>query len=96
MTLPGGFRLPIGIIQETWIEYSLDSEGMSDLEDVRWMEAATKAYLNCQMIAGRIVEKSESVQINEGVYLLRGRYACVEMIGKVKNEEIITKDAKND
>jgi len=95
MTLPGGFQLPIGIIQETWVIYNTELAEPPVQDDLYWMETAARDYLFSQMIAGQIIEKTQSLQIMDGRCVLNGQYACVEMIGQVKNEEIITKDAEN-
>jgi len=95
MTLPGGFQLPIGIIQETWVIYNTELAEPPVQDDLYWMETAARDYLFSQMIAGQIIEKTQSLQIMDGRCVLNGQYACVEMIGQVKNEEIITKDGEN-
>ena len=40
------------------------------------------------MVAGRILSREESITQSEDKYLLEGTYACVEMIGRVRREQI--------
>ena len=96
ITLPGGFRLPIGIVCEIQISYDPDDCVVTERENMLWLKSAARNYLIGQMIAGKIVEDSELLQFNEGTYVLSGKYVCIEMIGQVQREEIITKDAEND
>ena len=47
-----------------------------------------QSALTQQMVAGRIISREESVTQSEDKYLLEGTYACVEMIGRVRREQI--------
>lgn len=85
VTLPGGFRLPIVIVTEIWT-YRQESEVTLDAPK---MQNFARDYLTAQMISGTILSFDESVQVQSGVCLLQGKYACIEMIGRARNEEII-------
>lgn len=90
LTLPGGFRLPIAIVTETYICYE-ESTSISTAEQVRDdLALFAGAYLRRQMVAGKIVTKEESFSNENGVFRLFGEYGCVEMIGRERSEEIIT------
>ena len=96
LQLPGGFDLPVTIVEETYVAYkgetgSLDSES----EDSRLCDYVQR-YLKSQMISGTILEKSETVATASGMNYLTGRYVCLEMIGRVRNEEIWDNYGTND
>ena len=85
VTLPGGFRLPIIIVTESWTYYDfqdvlLPEPGLSDFAD---------RYLSEQMIAGKVVSRLENGWTEDGLYRFQGNYACTEMIGQVRSEETI-------
>lgn len=87
LTLPGGFRLPIALVTEEWSYY--DSEVVT-MEEDRAQQVLTNragAYLLSVMTAGQIQTRHENLQWSDGVYCLKGRYACLEMIGKTRLEE---------
>jgi hypothetical protein len=53
------------------------------------------SYLRLRMIAGVILSREEQLQ-EEDVFLLTGRYACREMIGRERIEEIGEYNGKTD
>lgn len=95
MTLPGGFQLPVSVIQmRTYVcrmsvpEY--DSEAPRG-----WLPQYVLSYTGNQMIAGNILNEKWQWYIDDEGCILRGEFACHEMIGQVKFEEIIEQDAKD-
>lgn len=95
LTLPGGFRLPIAVVRESQIYYDVLTEATAQADDYTWLESAASNYLRKQMIAGEILNSDIQVQINEDFCVMHGTYACIEMIGKEKNEEILQQDGEN-
>ncbi len=89
LTLPGGFQLPIGIVRETCIYYDTQEVQITEADSFAWLQAAAENYLQSQMIAGQILSQNVEVLLKDGVGCLSGQYACLEMIGQVKNEEIL-------
>ena len=88
VTLPGGFVLPISIVEETWIPYVLsDIVVAADMANDTLSDYA-EDYLLKQMVAGRILTSNESFTDTNGVFQIEGNYACLEMIGQVRKEEI--------
>ena len=81
MTLPGEFDLPVTLLIEEWIYYDLTENETQDAESV--LPDFAERYLASQMIAGQILQRSETV---DGCRL-EGQYACLEMIGQVRYEE---------
>lgn len=90
--LPGGFCLPVAIVKETQIVYDSDSGQLPTTENGQWLELFAKDYLKAGMISGEIITADAEVIAGEGVFRLRGRYTCMEMIGRTKREETIPKD----
>lgn len=87
ITLPGGFRLPIGVVTEAITYYETASVTMDEEKAQQWITQFSGSYLTGLMIAGQIEEKWEALDWDDGVCVLHGRYACVEMIGKIRPEE---------
>jgi sporulation protein YqfD len=86
LTLPGGFALPVGIVQYTNIRYSMTGEAG---QEVDWIYLAAEEYLNSQMVAGIIKSRDAAVVLSDEICTLKGRYACLEMIGQFKTETFI-------
>ncbi len=85
VTLPGGFRLPIGIVTETWT-YCEENDVTLPEPD---LSGFAQRYLTQQMVAGKIVSRLEQGSTEDGLYRFEGNYACTEMIGQVRSEETI-------
>lgn len=95
LTLPGGFQLPIAIIRETQVYRHVLTEVTAQAEDYAWMSSAASEYLQEQMIAGTILNTDIQMNMNEEYCSIQATYACVEMIGIEKNEEIVQQDGQN-
>ncbi len=92
VTLPGGFQLPIALAVESWYSGELaEGEGAADA-----LSEAARAYLLGEMTAGQILHAREEISQGDGLWLLSGRYACTELIGQLREEEIIKPDGTND
>lgn len=96
VTLPGGFQLPIAVVTEVWTYHDTEASVLSEEEAVKTLSSFAKRYLPSQMVAGRITNTQESVSAEECAYTLTGKYACLEMIGVVQNEEMIVPNGKHD
>ena len=90
LTLPGGFRLPLGIAVET-VEY-YDTETAAVTDGVQLMERIAGSYLLEHMTAGEILEQKITVESNR----LYAEYICLEMIGQNRYEEFTRQDGEND
>ena len=87
MTLPGGFVLPVSVIQETVVYYSTTADTLTDQKASDILDAFVSWYLPEQMVAGHILDRLETRMVRSGLFCLEGYYACSEMIGQVKIEE---------
>ncbi len=88
LTLPGGFQLPVALVTEVCTSYELQTPAAQE-DATALLQDFAENYLHSQMIAGTLIRKQELLEPKDGVYVLQGKYACTEMIGKVQHEEII-------
>ena len=95
ITLPGGFRLPAAVCVETYVFSELLPEDIPETEAEAALEGFSQQYLSGQMIAGKILTGISAVAKEEGRYHLRGTYACTEMIGILRQEQIGDTNGKN-
>ena len=96
LTLPGGFVLPVSLVIEEWTYY--ESRDISaSVEDIPGkLSGFAEEYLSATMIAGQVLSKQESATEADGMICLEGEYACLEMIGQVRNEEIVKPNGTDD
>ncbi len=88
VTLPGGFRLPIALVTET-VTYCDAVTNTVDPDAAQRLNTFADEYLPGEMTDGLILSRTESIEEGEGYLVLRGQYACEEMIAKSRSEEII-------
>lgn len=93
-TLPGGYKLPVCVIKVRFTVHDTCQEQV-DLENFDWVKAYAQTYLRSDMLAGEILGEALQVDLSNGAYRLRGEYACHEMIGQVKYEEITEQYAED-
>ena len=93
LTLPGGFQLPIGILVQTEIPYSCNTQ---NLESLPWLETRCQDYLLTQMNAGRIQGGYILPTVLDDLISAACNYTCQEMIGQVRYEETVTNYGKSD
>lgn len=90
--LPGGFRLPVAIIKETEFSYIEAEEEAIASDTGEWIKNFASNHLKNTMISGEIISTDAVVTPDADVFCLKGRYACMEMIGQIKYEEFMPKD----
>lgn len=85
--LPGGFQLPLAIINETVTAYEITpyTSAVSDSGD--WLADFTKSHLLDTMVAGEIISDETEIDLLEDAFYLYGKYTCMEMIGRTKVEQ---------
>ena len=84
LTLPGGYTLPIALVKQEVLHYDTDE---TTGDDFSFLEIASRTYLKEQMIAGTILRESVSIDEDDYICRISGRYECLEMIGCTINEE---------
>lgn len=95
LTLPGEFQLPVSMIIQTCFVCECSDSFTKSSANYEWIRVFSEKYLQGQMLAGQICSSRETITEEEDYYLLMGSYACNEMIGKVKYEEIINNHAED-
>ena len=94
LTLPGDFQLPISLIKISHQCYDITSAEITD-DVYLWLPQYARMYLQTQMIAGEILNEDLVWNISDQICMLTGSYACQEMIGQVKSEEIVNHHAED-
>ena len=90
--LPGGFRLPVSIIKETFFYYDKQASFAFLTDNADWLNRFSEKHLLGTMISGQIISSQTEVDSTGDFSYLYGKYACIEMIGQVKYENTILKD----
>ena len=88
ITLPGGFRLPLGLCIEKYRLREQQAFLYPKDEAEVLLKYAARTELSSQMVAGKFLREIQHISCENGVYRLSGRYACMEMIGKLRQEQI--------
>ena len=94
-TLPGGFQLPVVLIKNSLSVFDVFTDSSEAQIMYGWLPEHAQAYLQSKLIAGEILDKQEEWNISEDVCEFIGTYACHEMIGQVKYEEIMENNAED-
>ena len=89
VTLPGGFELPIKLFAEEWITYDSSSAEAAPEQAEVLLSVFSEKYLSQQMVAGKILKQYRFIEQLNDIYRMTGEYACLEMIGQERSEEII-------
>lgn len=88
VSLPGGFRLPIALAVEQYLEYDISAVRPSDEEVLSQLQSFSDGYLLRQTVAGQILKKQQKLMNSSGCFRLESHYTCTEMIGKEQEEQI--------
>ena len=96
LTLPGGFCLPVALVKYRLVSCEMTVEQKEKSRAKELLSAFSDRYIRDRMIAGRIVSMAEEIRLLGNVYQQTGTYACIEMIGRVKQEQIGAYHGKTD
>ena len=94
LTLPGGFLLPVSLIEERCVFYDMETENHEE-NSFFWAESYFDSRLRSQMNAGQILQRNTSTEMLEELYVLYGEYACFEQIGQKSIEEFVDHNGEN-
>ena len=92
--LPGNFYLPVCVIKEIYTFYEISWQ-IDDRQNFEWLSNSAREYVLSQMVVGQILDESLEWTQGHNYCALSGRYACHEMIGQVKHEELIEQYAED-
>lgn len=95
-TLPGGFALPITLCVESFSSYEMTQAELDRSYAEKALAEFAGDYLSQTMVAGEILQRSETLFREEGVYSLEGEYRCTEMISRVRREQIGDSDTNGE
>lgn len=95
VTLPGGFQLPLALIQERCIIWETEPNTLEEEQSEMLLQLFAADYLRSQMVAGQILSSDQSVEHQVGHSVLFGSYACSEMIGQILYEERFQSNGEN-
>lgn len=96
LQLPAGFTLPIAFVKQTSFYYEENADTTTSADTQQWLNTFAQAYLKKNMIAGEIISAQTELTQTQDVCRLNGKYACVEMIGQIKYEQMIGTGDAND
>jgi hypothetical protein len=87
LVLPGGFQLPVKLVREKTVSYSLEKTNDTMPEnEIRFL---AEKYIRKQMLMGRILSENYFNVATGDCYEMNALYICEEMIGKFRKEEIL-------
>ena len=87
LTLPGGFQLPVRLAVDTCTVWETGEDALPK-DSVRvHLQTYSRDYLRSVMIAGSILNVSETVTRQKDAYVFSGRYSCLESIGATVREQ---------
>ncbi len=95
LSLPGGFHLPFALCIETYREYGLQKRAKAIEAANAGLERFADKYLHQQMVAGSVLDRTQTLSSENGVYQLTGAYLCTEMIGREQQEQIGVQHGKS-
>lgn len=96
VTLPGGFRLPLGLCVETWIGYTVATVPVSSEAASSSLGAFARRDVTAQMLAGEILCGEETVEQDGENYILNVNYTCREMIARQRTLYLFEGERTND
>lgn len=96
LTLPGGFALPITLCVERFSSFELNQEELDRSHVETVLRDFAESYLTQTMIAGELLQRSETLFQEDGIYSLTGEYRCREMISRVHREQIGDSDTNGE
>ncbi len=88
VSLPGGFRLPLALCIDRYLEYSISESEVPEETALTRLQDYSDRYLLGQTVAGQILKQQRTFHSCGELYRLESRYTCTEMIGKEQEEQI--------
>lgn len=96
LRLPGGWTLPVALIEETYTVSELRESGRWEQSAREALTAGAQAQIKQAMIAGQILGMESEFDSGDGGYRLKALYECREMIGKRSSGILTEGDAQDD
>lgn len=96
MTLPGGRVLPIALVITHSEQYAIYDEPVAEADADKMLQDTAYDYTLSQMVSGQILHAEEIFRRKGNAFFLSGEYICSEMIGRIRYEESIYRDGKDE
>lgn len=87
LKLPGGFVLPVSLAVDTYSVWETARDTLPEDSVLPWLQTFSRDCLQKSMIAGSILNASETFARRGGAYVFSGRYSCLESIGVTLREQ---------
>ena len=88
LTLPGGYILPLALVKEQRVTYSLESNYIDESILVSGLSEFSIDLLNRSSVALTVIDMQENLYNADGVVTMNGLYNCTEMISVEQGEQI--------
>lgn len=88
LRFPGGFKLPVSLIIDSYVPYESSVEELSVQTAEDDLTDFSDSFISESMVAGKIKSVNRQTSIDENIYRMDGIYCCHEMIGRTKAYEI--------
>lgn len=82
LRLPGGFTLPLALIEETYTVCQTESQQRGQQEAEEALTAAMQRHLLQSMVAGSILQTRTRTEVSEQIWKTTASYECREMIAR--------------
>ena len=89
LVLPGGFVLPIALVEQEFIYYETAAYEQTDFDFVK---SYSREYLLSHLASGRILREDSELISLEDKCRFSVSYSCYELIGLTKEEEFVKQD----
>lgn len=94
LTLPGGWELPLGLVTERYDLTQCASASRASAAEL--LSQTAEQALQAEMIAGRILSKTEQVAREGTLWILKAEYECREMIARPRQGLYLEGDTNDD
>lgn len=96
LTLPGGLELPIGLSVTQCIYYDTAAEPLAPETAKAQMQKQAEASVRQDMIAGQILDVTDGLSRQNGVYEYTASIRCEEMIARMVHTSILQQEIKEE
>lgn len=96
LTLPGGLELPIGLSVTQCIYYDTAAELLAPETAEAQMQKQAEASVRQDMIAGEILDVTDGLSRQNGIYTYTASVRCEEMIARMVRTSILQQEIKEE
>ena len=96
LTLPGGLELPIGLSVTQCIYYDTAAEPLAPETAEAQMQRQAETSVQQDMIAGQILDVTDGLSRQNGIYTYTASVRCEEMIARMVRTSILQQEIKEE